>query len=294
MIKLVTLNMCLLPVGFRHNLLINYDKDNRLNEFLNLFSSIPIIPESKKNDMVFKAETNFETTDIVCLQEVFSSQWSNKWKDIIAAELQIKQSKLNIATSPSPKLSHFHLFDSGLMILTRFPIVKCHFCSFDVNPLLVRISDRGFLHIEVSVETETSRSSLHIINCHLHPSEGSCTTKSAEKTRKAQIQQMKQYIDSEINSSEPVIVVGDFNVHQGNQESESMRKVLQMHVESKIEKNIPTFHNMLPFCGHQELLCADFAIARGVNFDSTQVLTSMSHISDHYPVTTSFTLNPNS
>jgi endonuclease/exonuclease/phosphatase family metal-dependent hydrolase len=277
-VRVVSLNGCLFPVGLRHGWR-SCDKDNRLVLLQKLVTGQSTDEEQLKN--VFSA------IDIICLQEVFSSHWSSKWKASLLTTIKLHnqqnpEKQLHTAECPMPKMKRLHLMDGGLLIISKFPITSSTFHSFDCNPTLLRLADKGFLHAAINVNNQT----LHLINTHLHPPEGSLTSKHSINSRKQQISQLKTYLEkSELyDKSSGVVVTGDLNIHQGSEESEQMKSSLEMAEESTIDNYAPTVHNQLRFCNHKEYLCGDFAIGRNVLFKNTKILKEHFHLSDHYPV----------
>src|SRR5437868_6119475 len=78
-IRLITLNACLFPVGLRH-CWNDCNKDNRLTALqqLVLLTTNKQILQNNNNNI--QEHDDWFNNDIICLQEVFSSVWCDKWK----------------------------------------------------------------------------------------------------------------------------------------------------------------------------------------------------------------------
>jgi len=257
--KITTLNMCLFPVGLRH-CLRGTNKDARLNWLIELLQN---------------QTSDIGSSDVVCLQEVFSSWYSHKFTNII--KRCAKENNWFVFLATSIRCCSGLLLDSGLMVLSRIPIKTSEFIQFEYNPgCVLRLANKGFMHIEFV-------NGVHLINCHLHPFENSLMTeKHAIDTREKQLNEIKNYIDE--SDDVPIILTGDFNIHQGSQEAENMKNFLKMPNEAIILNNENTVHHENNWCTHCEILCCDYAIGRNVDFHKVELLKHHGDLSDHYPI----------
>ncbi len=242
--------------------------------------------------------------DIIFLQEVFSSIYSSKWKNsIIDVVNQHNNTTIHtgigsmwyVSCSPIPKpCPHLLLMDSGLMTLSRYPIVNTQFEAFISNPLPLRFAQKGFLYTCINMNNNNN-TIYHLFNTHLHPLEGSWTIQHSNETRSQQCIQLKQFIDTNIRvidhyhhyrKSEVITaVVGDFNIHQNSFECNVMKQTLQLHKQCTIPLDEPTMHLQHLFCTHHSLLSADFAIGSdNCTFENTRIMSEYPHLSDHFPV----------
>lgn len=56
------------------------------------------------------------------------------------------------AESPSPSFWNLYLMDGGLLVLSRFPIAKINFRSFEVGCFPDDLCDKGVLHTQINIE----------------------------------------------------------------------------------------------------------------------------------------------
>ena len=169
------------------------------------------------------------SADIVCLQEIFSSGCSSRWRTLL--ERAVERGQLgysHVAFGRPSSLARLHLMDSGLAVLSRWPIRHQSFHPFVCNPGMLRFADKGFIHAVIEVghregerepsglseqgelscgasssasssasASSSSRRLLHVFNTHLHPGEGSATVEAARDARSAQVQQLRAYMQAQ-------------------------------------------------------------------------------------------------
>lgn len=248
--KLITLNTCLFPPGLRQ-CIKSTDKEGRIKKI--------------------KTFIDEENADVYCFQEVFSSIWSSKWKDYLLSH------KFHYAECPLPSLCNGHIIDSGLLILSKYPILSSSFISFIDNSIYG--VNRGFLHITIQVNKQI----IHVINIHLHPCEGSCTNKCSKSIRSKQINQIYNYINKFNNIDSKIILVGDFNIDQDSWEYDSTIDNI-LPVDAIIPLYKSTTHRLLPFCNNSSESCCDYAFGKNINILVPTVLINYNQLSDHYPI----------
>lgn len=155
--------------------------------------------------------------DIVCAQEVFSSLYTRKWRRELAALSSAPDGTPAypyVSWCRLPSLCRGHLLDAGLCVLSRFPIEQARFVPFRHNLGIMRLADKGFLHVTIRVpsakfqgataeSTAASPSSpddfvlLHVLNTHFHSNEGSLSEDAAQQARDVQIEEVRQYLIDE-------------------------------------------------------------------------------------------------
>jgi endonuclease/exonuclease/phosphatase family metal-dependent hydrolase len=288
-VRLLTLNVCLFPPGLRH-CLRSTDKQRR----------VVLLKKALQEESFF--------SDVYCFQELFSCKWSQRWKQELLCQpntqiIQTHRSQcydqhlhthppvttidtlLYAVGCPLSSLCSGHLMDGGLLIVSRYPIVWSTFHPFDENPNLLRTAEKGFLHAVIQLPQQPE--CLHVINCHLHPPEGSWDDKSAALIRTSQLKQIRQHLmQSKLSSTAMVVLTGDFNIQQGSVEYTDMKVLLGFSQEAIIPLYTPTVHCELPFCSHPDMICCDYALGTNVTFHDTQILKQHGNLSDHYPIVT--------
>jgi len=243
-------------------------------------------------------------------------------------------------------LARLHLLDSGLAVLSRWPIRHQSFHPFVCNPGMLRFADKGFIHAVIEIghkegdeeasgfdeqgelscgasssssasasasASSSSRRLLHVFNTHLHPGEGSATAEAARDARRAQVQQLRAYMQAQglidpdpatapaaaasapasssisvtgSHRAEPsrssFIVLGDFNMEEGSAEHADLLRAWECVAAPPLGQ--PTQHMSHLFCNHGPLIAGDFAVARNLRWSQAEVVTQACALSDHFPV----------
>jgi endonuclease/exonuclease/phosphatase family metal-dependent hydrolase len=212
--------------------------------------------------------------DIVCLQEVFTSKWSSRYRDVIERCLP----QYYTAFCPTPSFWSGHLIDGGLIVLSKFPIMHTAFHPFKSNPNAMRIADKGFLH--VSIDVPTLLRPLHVINTHLHPNEGNLWFTSASGVRARQVRQISEVIYA--LADDPILLIGDFNI-DASRGTEFALFWRYIDFDYCTELTEHTTHNRLAFATHSTNVACDFALCNQYALSKASVVVD--HVlSDHYAV----------
>lgn len=150
--------------------------------------------------------------DIICNQEAFSGFNSRKERLVAHA------AKMGFMYEVLPsKPSFFQPFtiDSGLVILSRFPILKKAEMTFSRYIASDSISKKGTLYARIKI----GNSILHLFNTHLQANylHSSFYTylKSIHFRIWYQLKELSQFIDqqtADMSASDRIMVVGDFNI----------------------------------------------------------------------------------
>jgi hypothetical protein len=185
-ISILTLNLFLRPPGVRTN----------ASDFKDLRASLFV-------------DSVISSFDIICLQEVFETFSSRK--NFIKTEAAKKGF---IYTHQGPRPSPFRgtFIDSGLLILSRFPILECDHVTYSIGIDVDKLSAKGAIYVKVNVYGRV----VHVFTTHLQASYG--TTDYSQfamyrLARRSQLREMKKFIDSKVkNNSELAIIAGDFNM----------------------------------------------------------------------------------
>jgi endonuclease/exonuclease/phosphatase family metal-dependent hydrolase len=250
--KIITLNACLFPTGLRSTF-SSTEKNQRFPQLLNFIYEVQ------------------KECDIICLQEVFSNTFSEKWsKPIHDCSVYYE-----VCDTVVPSIFKGYLMNSGLIILSKFPILKKFFIPFNLNPGWLKFSQKGFLHIVI----QSNEGSVNLINTHLHPTIDN--TEENEMIRKCQFTQIKDYIrDFDLKN---VIICGDFNFHLFSQEANTTLKNFVKPVN--IYNSNTSIHNLFYFCrNNPQMLCDYLVTDESFKIVNGTVLTKYNNISDHYPV----------
>lgn len=242
-LRLLTLNCCLLP-----KLIYQSDGSDNRRQRAQLISSM------------------ISRYDIVMLQEVFGSTWTREWREIIS-DTPGMDKVLSVKGQGKT-------LDSGLIILSKFPIVKHRFIRFKQNSLLNNlIIDRGFLYAEIKVGSK----SIHVFNTHLNPNELS-VGKTPAYWRKMQLQEMLDYKKYIGKDQDHWVIGGDFN-----DDVIAFEMLKNYHISLAATK-APTWHMLTPYvikCDNTTETCIDYIVTSGQQKYS-RVVKNL--ISDHYPV----------
>jgi endonuclease/exonuclease/phosphatase family metal-dependent hydrolase len=184
-VKLLTLNLFLRPPGIKTN--YSDYKDLRTNVFL---------------------EDYLDSFDLICLQEVFDPLSDRKQKILKTAESRGFFSK----TSSSPRWSKGHFIDSGLLILSKFPILESDEIVYTDGKGVDGLCAKGGLYIKVCI----SNKFVHIFTTHLQAAyftEDFNTFLQYRIIKKKQLIELKAFVDGKTrNCKDVVFVAGDFNV----------------------------------------------------------------------------------
>jgi endonuclease/exonuclease/phosphatase family metal-dependent hydrolase len=244
--KLITLNCYLWPYGTRHNI-ADPKKSQRWEKIKKMIAQ-------NKNA-------------IICLQEFYSSWWDDAFK----RDLLETFSTRSIVFGGSAGWG----FDSGLVIISPYPIIKHSFVKFQHNPGVMSWANRGFLSATIIVKGQEYQ----IINTHLHPIEGHvfASKYSDGGIRRKQLKQIRSFY-----GNKPTILVGDFNTSPYMLEIQHFVKL----GEKIISPEESTVHSGESFCSHKipDHEC-DFAILYNCKFKNTNAkILKNNKVSDHWPV----------
>ncbi|KAJ3216513.1 calcium calmodulin-dependent protein kinase type 1G [Dinochytrium kinnereticum] len=233
----------------------------RLHDGLSTRSVIPPIrlltyniflrpPEMKPNTSEHKnarlsafAARALEAYDIVSLQEMFSSGSSRLSRLLVQAK---KTGMEYCCCSPSKGLLN-SAYDGGLVILSRFPIVKTERVTFKKGILGDKYCAKGAIYAKISI---TPHHYVHVINTHLQSSSANASLISLDSTsasssekdvasvRMQQIQALKEFIDDCVrkhgSEDDLFIVTGGLNINarasksRGRQHSKDYQDMVQV------------------------------------------------------------------
>ncbi|KAI9208875.1 kinase-like domain-containing protein [Polychytrium aggregatum] len=186
-IRLLTYNILLRPPGFKNN------SSDYKNQRLGVFG-----------------EGIIHKYDIVTLQELYSygSTRQGKMKQLA------KQHGFDYCVcSPTKGLINVTI-DGGLMILSKYPIVKYERMTFKKGPTGDRFGERGALYAKIAVTTSIH---VHIFTTHLQSDSASLAPSDPRREERLyQLLMLKEFIDDCIRNKpqiEPVYLMGTLNVN---------------------------------------------------------------------------------
>ncbi|KAJ3043213.1 calcium calmodulin-dependent protein kinase type 1G [Rhizophlyctis rosea] len=187
-LRFLTYNIFLRPPGIRNN--ASDHKSARLSKF---------------------GESFLPTYDILCLQEVFAYGTNRQTKMINYGR---KAGLEYWVCSPSKGLLS-GMADGGLLIMSKYPIIKTERMTYKKGVHNDRFSAKGVIYARVAV---TPTSNVHIFNTHLQSTyEPKATPSDASvQNRLAQVAALKEFIDACVKdkpTSEPIFVAGSLNVN---------------------------------------------------------------------------------
>lgn len=241
-LRVLTLNACLLP----HYIFQSNGDDNREQRAMLIHQMV-------------------QKYDIVLLQETFGTFWCNSWRNIFK----------NVPNMTSLLTIKRHGFvDSGLIILSKYPVIDRLFIPFKKKPLSNKIIDRGFLYCCLKVGDKK----VHVINTHLSANEGHIGDKPPSSYREAQINQIMEFKNKLDKENDVWIIGGDFN-----DDNIAKRTFDETYSISMSENPEDTVHRILPFCMDHEYHqgCIDYIVS---NRQQNYSIVLKNLISDHYPV----------
>jgi endonuclease/exonuclease/phosphatase family metal-dependent hydrolase len=106
--------------------------------------------------------------------------------------------------------------DSGLMILSKYPITSYHNIGFTQSMYIDKLSNKGFQHCSLLINNKT----IHVLNTHLQ-APYAIHNKDADIIKKAQLEQIRSYMNS-LPKEEDIVLCGDLNCNGLDQEQYAM------------------------------------------------------------------------
>lgn len=207
-----------------------------------------------------KIKKLFEANSIILLQECYDESFSN---------LETHFPNYYICRGT---LSGINIMNSGLVILSKYPIIESTFFQFnDYNPLSFDcLTEKGFLVAKIAINNQK----ICIINTHLQSSD----FQRFDPNAFLQMNQLLAYINK---NNEPYIIGGDFNI---DIKDFNLKYNLNIHypIEPTIYIDFKTSMTNSSFKHGYEGLIFDYFITSD-NF-KLQPITIANNFSDHNPV----------
>jgi endonuclease/exonuclease/phosphatase family metal-dependent hydrolase len=179
------------------------DKNSRLDRFINVY---------------------LQRYDIVCLQEMHGT-FTFRCHSLIdrARDLGFKY----CVVPKNPEIFSRKLIDSGLVILSRVPIVRADFIPYKSGGYIDNYSEKGFQCCKLSLNGDN----LYLVNTHLQ-SGYNFNDKKAISIRKEQLSQIESYLRKYKDST--IILCGDMNCDANFEEYDSILKILNLDRRSDL------------------------------------------------------------
>lgn len=137
--------------------------------------------------------------DIVLLQEVLGTRWCQRWRELF----QAMPTMHTVMSTRAP----LKLVDSGLVILSHYPVLDSTFVRFRSKSLSNAVVDRGFLYAKIDVHG----SHVHVVNTHLNPSECNYGIHSPAEYRRRQMREILAFKAAQAADGDVWIIGGDYN-----------------------------------------------------------------------------------
>ena len=179
----------------------------------NIFLRPPAINtnlDDYKNARVEEFIKSMKEYDIVCLQEAFGF-WNNRKQMLI--KLAQKQGYVSFAESPNPSIFSSYVIDGGLLIFSRYKIVKSEFHAYPYSVQADSVAMKGVLYAKVGL----ADNHIHVFTTHTQATHGNAFDIDTYITRGDQLLAFRKFLDQiiarEYVEGDIVILCGDFNVN---------------------------------------------------------------------------------
>ncbi|AUI87495.1 hypothetical protein BS333_13820 [Vibrio azureus] len=199
-LKVITANVFLIPFS-------TVERDKRVSEYLKV-----------KNDL-------FDFNDVVVLNEAFAGTLAGSYTQRLFDGI-----KTTFPYRTDPNEDSGLRLNKGVVVLSKEPIIQpavyrvfAQACGEDEG------ANKGFIHVKIRKNDKI----YNIIATHTQADTDACIFGSTpESIRKAQFEEIKQYIDESLrtkamDTSEYLYIVGDLNVVKGSAEHAKMMSILR-------------------------------------------------------------------
>jgi endonuclease/exonuclease/phosphatase family metal-dependent hydrolase len=163
-------------------------------------------PEFVRDRMLDTAEI-IKSYDIVCIEEAWQSGSS-----VVADFVRIcrKTGFQGVLTGPRPPFLSNRILGSGLLLLSKFPIVAHDWIEFDSGSRRDRLMGKGAIYGRIEVP---ACEHIHVIVTHLQASYMDDKDHGIdEEVRKRQLNQVAEFIRKNVSDCAPVFLCGDLNI----------------------------------------------------------------------------------
>ncbi|CAF1068594.1 unnamed protein product [Didymodactylos carnosus] len=245
-------------------------------------------PPKRKAERIQDFLFHINKFDILALQEVFLFG-DGGWFVNSALNKQIildHAKKMNFHYIDTPKPSLF-CQDSGLLILSRYPIVESHFKRFQNCSLSEWINNKGVLHAKIQLPNDKR---LHVITTHLDAHQSSIRQLQIEELK----ENLKSWLTKEEQENDPVILCGDWNIDSilGEESYVNMMNTLPDfdHIFDNTKQHPITFPLNNACLDHILISRKYVKSISQCNIEELRGFESQQPISDHYGVSVKLNL----
>jgi exonuclease III len=198
------------------NKIINENKKNiKFMSFNFYLQSFVICDNYLNGDCKYERFNHFidnhlDNYDIICFQEVYGTL-SLFCKNIIK---KAKLKGFNWYIVPEKiKLNSFKFMDSGLLIISKYPILYTNTVKFNDGLYKDVLAEKSFQYCIIdTLNKNIDERYIHVINTHLQ-SDYSIKDNNAMIVKLKQLKQLRDFIDFYNLRKEALIVTGDFNIN---------------------------------------------------------------------------------
>ena len=178
-------------------------------------------------------------------------------------------------------MNGYRLVNSGLVTLTKYPIVSHSFVPFETQSRLSSdiFAEKGFLIVLVRIQDQL----IYIINTHLQSSNYRNDTQTA-------FEQWKQLFDYVSDLTHPFVIGGDFNMNVSkiNVMPYSLYSTFHPTLYIKYKDNYEMDTSCMDKKGYDPFVF-DFFITNGLELSEPEILPIF--YSDHLPVSSRIKIN---
>ncbi|MFC8723369.1 sphingomyelin phosphodiesterase [Kitasatospora sp. NPDC057198] len=182
------------------------------NTFLISTSLYPNWGQAQRALAIADAEF-FRGHDVVVLQEAFDNAASDALAARAAAAYPYRTPVVGRSTSgwdaTSGGYSALTPEDGGVLLLSRWPILRKEQYVFEDACGSDRWSNKGFVYARINVAGQLT----HVVGTHLQSTDSGCASGQAADVRAEQLRAVRAFLDARrIPADEPVVLAGDLNV----------------------------------------------------------------------------------
>ncbi|ENH98075.1 beta-hemolysin [Gracilibacillus halophilus YIM-C55.5] len=167
--------------------------------------------------------------DVIILNELFDNNASDTLLNHLNEEYTYQTPILGSTTSQwdETRGSYSHIVpeSGGVSIVSKWPIKEQIQYVYSEACGPESLSNKGFVYTKINKNGDP----YHIIGTHMQSTDSNCSDGEPEDVRRAQMNEMKQFIEQKgIPTSEILVVAGDLNIMKDSSEYHSMLNQLNL------------------------------------------------------------------
>lgn len=148
-----------------------------------------------------------EKYDVVCLDEAF--QFGSTIVSEFVEAVQQRGFKY-IVSSKNPPLTTRQVIDSGLLLLSKYPILETDTIRYTDGCGFDSFSAKGSVYAKIKI---SAKEHIHVFATHLQASYEAGPTSEDVGIRCRQFDQLSEFMDAKVTDAAPTFVLGDLNVN---------------------------------------------------------------------------------